>query len=411
MSPGPQTGSPNFHAVSASHEVLLFQQPKSNNTGCVSGYHSLVFEDDVPNVSRHRQTYECCDNSYQGIYQPNGRLAEYIGSSMHGEWTLVVEDMSPDAYTGLVHGWSIMFESYPCVPKMRWTQISPVVDATSQIPIPRYHAMVLSYQKSLFIYGGRDRLDRPLNDLHRYDADTNRWTALSPVNFDFIMRTTAAFGYNLVLSSWGLIKFGGYMRQPFMTTTSYNYVGGENVYVCDLLTLKWSRVPLVADKDLREHLALPSLPLIDQKPMSTPPMRYLSSALFIPASALHWRQSSRPMQDWHLYGGYVESVNANHIGQLADSLLVFGGHSGATGSIFDGSSGGQLSDMWQLRFANWSTGGMREELRRKMHHACAWRQKPQAAFTQLCLQGPNSQCDVRNLLLLAWCAGSNQTIV
>jgi hypothetical protein len=85
---------------------------------------------------------------------------------------------------------------------------------------------------------------------------------------------------------------------------------------------------------------------------------YLSAATFITSSNLHFRKEYSYR---NLYDRYPKSTHANYANALADTMLVFGGHDGATGSIFDGSTGGLLGDMWMLRFANFSTAGSRHD--------------------------------------------------
>ena len=58
-----------------------------------------------------------------------------------------------------------------------------------------------------------------LFDLYRYDTTTATWTSLTPVGFDFPFDTASLQGSNLVLSRWGLIRYGGYVRQPYMAST------------------------------------------------------------------------------------------------------------------------------------------------------------------------------------------------
>ena len=44
MGPGPQTGSPNFHSAAAAHEVLLYNQRKTNGTGCIAVTQEIAFD-------------------------------------------------------------------------------------------------------------------------------------------------------------------------------------------------------------------------------------------------------------------------------------------------------------------------------------------------------------------------------
>ena len=78
---------------------------------------------------------------------------------------------------------------------------------------------VVAFEKSLFLFQGRDTADNALFDLYRYDTTTATWTSLTPVGFDFPFDAASLQGSNLVLSRWGLIRYGGYVRQPYMAST------------------------------------------------------------------------------------------------------------------------------------------------------------------------------------------------
>ena len=173
MGPGPQTGSPNFHAPSSSFEVLLFDERKSSGLGCMAGTHHFTFDD-----SSTRATYSCCSETYSGIYRPEGRLLQFVGAAATAQWTLVVEDMKTDGTRNAsVVSWSLQVEVDHCVRNYSWV---PLVSAASK-PVQRYHALSFGYERYIFIYGGRDSHDTPLSDLMRYDTEANIWTELTPV--------------------------------------------------------------------------------------------------------------------------------------------------------------------------------------------------------------------------------------
>lgn len=420
---GPQSGSPNFHQMSTAHEILLLDQPNSNNTGCVSGVHTFTFKDDLATVlttsPSGRDTYECCgENPYQGTYKPDGKLSEFIGGSMASEWTLIVQDMAPDHLSGSLLDWHIAFTSFPCNPKHSWTNMT---NEPNDGPANRFGATSIAYENSLFIFGGRDVNDAPLTDLYRYDISSGLWTSLNPVRFEFILQSTAAFGYNLVLTSWGLIKYGGYHRQPYITGTSYNYVNSGDVYVCDLVTMKWKKLnldnipapPTIASVSFPTN-TIPAPGRLPTHKKYEPPMRYLSSMVFIPANSMHWLQSSQPLSYREFYDEHTDSMRANYANKIIDSLFLFGGSNGATGSIDDGSTGGMLGDMWSLRLANWSTPGVRYSQQQYLINQCRWRKSASALSgprnTHSCLGSTNADCEVRDLLMLAWCSERNQTL-
>jgi len=420
MGPGPETGSPNFHQLSTADEMVLLDQPRSNGTGCVKGFHKFIFEDDLATVfttePSGRDTYECCDNAYEGRYKPDGKLSEYIGSTMAAQWTLVVQDMAPDHLTGELLSWKVRFVSSPCVKKYAWSELT---DADATIPPPRYHALAVTHEDSFFVYGGRDASDVFLQDLYRYDVSDNTWTVLQPVQFAFALQSTASFGYNLALTSWGLIKYGGYHRQPYITGTSYTYMDSNDIYVLDPLTLKWRLLPLgtIPEPATPESAKNPTATQVGGKPprpsSPAPPMRYLGAVVFVPSTAMHWKQASQKLSYREFYDEHTNSVRANYVNKIVDSMFVFGGSNAATGSVLDGSSGGMLNDMWALRLNNYSTPGGRFAQQQTIDAHCYWRSTDTVIATgktNSCMGPTGSPCGVRDLLMLAWCSGNNQTL-
>ena len=105
------------------------------------------------------------------------------------------------------------------------------------------------------------------------------------------------------------------------------------------------------------------------------------------------------------YDELIPSTQANFAGQIADSVFIFGGHNGATGSIVDGSSGGMLNDAWALRLGNWSIDGNRGAQAAYQFSYCQWRRNAKGiAQPNTCINlAPKSSCELRDLLLLSWC--------
>ena len=96
------------------------------------------------------------------------------------------------------------------------------------------------------MYGGRDANDALLHDLHRYDTLTNTWTTLQAVNFDSSIYPSSSTGGNFMLTSWGLLRFGAYYRQPFMSKEYNNY--DNSVAVQDPVTLRWRELLVENDE-------------------------------------------------------------------------------------------------------------------------------------------------------------------
>ena len=196
---------------------------------------------------------------------------------------------------------------------------------------------------------------------------------------------------------WGLIRFGGYFRQPSMTPKYNNY--DNSVFLLDPVTLMWKHVTSLEFPDVDTSIGI-----------KTPPPRYLSAVSFISSSSLNWKTK---LTHRNLYDQLLKSSRANYEGAIADSLLIIGGFDGSSGSVFDGSSSGFFNDMWMLRFANWSTDGNRFKQQRYIDDHCGWRGSGSATNfgTKSCLsQITNTICELKDLLMLAWCSSNNQTI-
>lgn len=390
--PGPQSGSPNFFPQSSDQEVVLFSSLQTNGTGCASGVHSFTFDDDST-----RRPDACC-GPYSGVYQPQGRLSEFIGTTMTADWTLIAQDLKGDQIAGELISWEIEFTSSPCVKNFLWQNLT----SAHASPPARYGAHILSHESSLFVYGGRDVNDQALHDLYRYDTLSAAWTSLVPVNFDIALYPSSSVGANFALTSWGLIRFGGHYRQPIIPEDYSNY--DASVAVQDPVTLRWQELSsaAAADSPLRRDATFGR---------RTPSSRYLGASVFIPSHSLHWRSK---YTHHNLYDNVISSARTNYEGSIADSVLLFGGFDGSTGSVLDGSAGGFLRDTWMLRLANYSTPGARDRQQRYIERHCQWRSNPSAVVggTYSCLDGGHgAECEWRDLLLLPWCAGNNQTIV
>jgi hypothetical protein len=382
MGPGAQSGSPNFHSPSASYEVGLLNQPRTVQATCVSGTHTFVFDDDAFIDGK-----DCCrPDSVTNTYRPDGKLGEFVGASPSGVWTLVVEDKRSDIYVGSIDSWEINFQLTPCIPRYIWTNLTGI--ETGSKPPPLYQCRSVVYNTSLFVFGGRDKYDVSSKLLYRFDTTNYRWTQLTPVNFDVAVDFSSSVGANLMLTPYGLLRYGGLKRQSDINGQYTN-----DVFIQDFVTQRWRRVdvlPTPFPVSSRQH---------------SPAGRYLSGGLYISSKEIHWRTiySYRILYDQQL-----PSMHANFANSQADSILLFGGFDGSTGSVFDGSSGGLLNDAWMIRLSNFSVQRGRfgaDEYRRSN---CAWRHA--SSTTTTCLGSLNANCVLRDLLLLAWCGEYYQNV-
>jgi len=397
--PGPRTGSPNFFSPGSDQEVLLIDRLTSNGTGCISGDHEFQFDD-----RSQRLPESCCPTSYSGVYRPQGLLSEYIGSTMAADWTLVLQDLMDDNVQGYLKSFSLEFTTSPCFKKFIWTNLTAPSTASrgdrSIIPA-RSAARAVAYEQSMFIYGGRDRFDNPLSDLWRFDVATMSWTMLTPVQFDNVLNPASSVGANYLLTTWGLVRIGGYYRQPNLPERYDNY--DDSVSIQDPVTLRWTQLRLLKRSPLDYDSTFGR--------SDSPSPRYLGAAVFLSSHTLHWHNA---YTDRVLYNQQMPSQRTNFQGTVTDSILFFGGFDGSTGSVFDGSSGGYFSDSWMLRLANYSTAGSRFHQQDYVNKHCRWRKNSSAlskSGTRSCLSTTEgTSCEWRDLLMLAWCSANNQTI-
>jgi len=396
--PGPQTGSPNFFSPASDQEVLLIDRLTSNGTGCISGDHEFEFDD-----SSKRLPENCCPTSYSGVYRPQGPLSEYTGSTMATDWTLVLQDLVDDSVQGYLKSFSLVFTSSPCFKKFTWTNLTTTTTSRGErnvIPA-RSAARAVAYEQSMFIFGGRDRFDNPLSDLWRFDVAKMSWTKLTPIQFDSVLNPASSVGANYLLTTWGLVRIGGYYRQPKLPERYDNY--DNSVSIQDPVTLRWTELRMLKRSPLGYDSTFGR--------SDSPSPRYLGAAVFISSHTLDWQSA---YTDRALYDQLKPSQRTNFQGTLTDSILLFGGFDGSTGSVFDGSSGGYLSDSWMLRLANYSTAGSRFYQQDYVDKNCRWRKVSSAlknSGTGSCMSNKeNASCEWRDLLMLAWCSANNQTI-
>jgi hypothetical protein len=65
----------------------------------------------------------------------------------------------------------------------------------------------------------------------------------------------------------------------------------------------------------------------------SPTVRYLAATVYKPSHTLHWRSE---YNHYTLYNASKPSGRSNYMRRTADSLFVFGGFDGSTGSVYDG---------------------------------------------------------------------------
>lgn len=499
---GPVQGSPNyFPNNNHEYEILLLSKILTNTTNCISGEYTFVFHDQLTNrtdnlynyyVNQDRinqqnsmksqqnpiiplqnisfeNSHACCFDANQKVhhYYSNGKLSELIDQTLVNNYTLIIEDMKNDFLSGHLIAYNIYLQSISCQMRYHWKAITPNNPAAA--PIPRYNANILTFNNSIFIFGGKDAKNLDLQDLYRYDLLTNFWYSLTPKNFySNPLNSGNSIGSNYVMTSYGLIRFGGYYRQPYLANYDYctrtsngknniendynelcyfnqghlinsainslnNY--DNNIFLMDPITLRWQLVNITilsSDyQNLNSKLTKGNNEFFYTKnsfEYSLPTARYYSSLVFIPSNALQWNQkniqlnSSDPgyiydINERILYDNYQLSSQFNYQSSMSDSLLLFGGFDSSVGILKDGSSGGYLQDTWLLRLNSYSTKWNRAQQLSYISKNCQWRMNPSARLqfgTDSCLSTSSSPskrtCQLRDLFLLVWCSQYNQTM-
>lgn len=396
MGPGYETGAANFEPHSSSNEVLLFDQRSNEPAFCTGGEKEFFFVDKVsPGVDK-LQTSECCspeNSSY--VFIADGPLSEFVGAPLPRVWTLVVQDMVSDEFSGAVIDWELHYEVDTCRQRHSWENLTS--RTTGESPPARYLANSISRGDALFVYGGRGVDNLPLRDLYRLDSKTLTWTVLAPIRFyDIAVDTASMAGASFVMSFWGLLRFGGLLRHPTLPSDFQRYV--NDVYVMDPVTLKWKKV----DVEPSAYGLTSTGRNPGENAKLSPSPRYFASIEYIPSTQVWWPQSTLTYRA--LYDAHIPSSTVNYAGAGIDSMLVFGGANGASGILTDGSTGGMLGDMWNLRYANWSTPGSREAQLAYINKHCAWRTNGEGMPSDICYNGTDgSECDFRDLMLSVWC--------
>lgn len=398
MGPGPNTLSQSYHINTAAYEVsLLDRRSMEKFDGCISGTQEFTFSDNST-----RETDTCCLTDSAVIFKSEGKLSTFVGNSPYAEWTLVVEDTIEDDLSGYMISWSLIMEVSPCSSSASgtWRNLTSLSDI---LPPARYQAKTLAFDNYIFLFGGKDANHRRLDDLYRYDINTNQWKQLSPISFHIALDTSSSVGSNFLMTSWGLLRYGGYYRQPAMTSNGQVFSYVSDVFLLDPVSFRWTEVNV-------SSWPSPDGSFGDVRPNG----RYLSSCVFIPSSSTSFPNvfSYRGLFDQR-----IASTLSNFAGAIADSIFLFGGANGATGSLYDGSSGGLLSDTWMLRLSNWSADGTRFKQQSYKDQHCKWRLAINRTIDSTtnvysCISNASlPSCHFRDLLLLSWCAGYNFTLM
>ena len=171
----------------------------------------------------------------------------------------------------------------------------------------------------------------------------------------------------------------------------------NSIFVQNPVTLKWRGVKIESWPNEFADSTFPS---------RTPTPRYLSAMAFVSKNIFEWRTK---YSERKLFDEKMKSSQTNKQGTISDSLLIFGGFDGTSGPVYDGSSGGLLSDMWIVRLGEYSSISNAAKHGQYLDNSCRWRSNVNS--TKSCLSDtPMAECDFRDLIMLPWCDKLNQTM-
>lgn len=162
-----------------------------------------------------------------------------------------------DNHNGRLLDWELIIDVAPCnVNQPRWTKIpSPPIDFT-----PRRLHTAVAVGSSIFITGGYSATRR-LDDMWRFDFDTNAWTDLTTVHDTGVDNSNSQrypplyYGQASLLSPWGVLANGGMNKYG-----TRNH--GHDMFLFDLFQGDWVPVPISSDSDIPHGRYLSSIGLL-----------------------------------------------------------------------------------------------------------------------------------------------------
>ncbi len=337
-----------------------------------------------PTTLPYEDAKQCCFNGAQKVhyFHSEGLLSEIVDNSLVNQFTIIAEDLTIDSLRGELRQAKITLQSISCLMRYQWI---PVITANTTpsasslvLPPARYGANILTYNHSIFVFGGKNQHNQDLHDLYRYDLEKggvgqtgHSWVKLTPVQFyENPLTSSNAIGSNFLLTSYGLLRYGGYYRQSYLkkmnpchsiTGDNGNSIGtglgtdtgaisleerclfnekhellattdvdsnyDTNVFIMDPITFKWRLLDVTllsssTTEELRRGATSANTAMTqgnnfffyqtsyDQSIASNiPNNRYYSSMVFIPSNSLQWKQSQLQTNSTSSPAGFSYDVN------------------------------------------------------------------------------------------------------
>ncbi|GMI45850.1 hypothetical protein TrCOL_g12554 [Triparma columacea] len=360
---------------------------------------------------------------WTGSYGALETLREkFVGMKVNGEWTLEVYDSEVDGIGGTLDEFKIHFKVKPCVEKFAWTEISSrecrqsyssggsgsglVYEgcggsnsaiwggslSSSAGPTPRFRHSAVAIENVLYVIGGEG--GGQLTDIWRYDKSSDNWLEL---NAD--VQTPSWYGRQLALTPYGLLGFRGKVRDAEwgyegrvwhynLGTGLWNILGKNEQELGGSVGVKamgWQAT------GLKRNIPYPEVEENAPKP------HRLSSIVGLGFDrAMVWEGGNKRVLFW---------------ASAEPMVVLFGGDVGLSRAKYN-------NDLRVLQLRNLAEERNEERYEEEKEQLCGFPNRLEAGgtadnfWTVSCGSGGGggSVCEVREILIRAWCMGEHQTI-
>jgi hypothetical protein len=179
-----------------------------------------------------------------GSYRPaNSLMDTFHKLPILGEWKISIalaQPVYPEENRGArLLQWELTFDAMSCASRPRWRKLSNPPTIFS----PRRLHTAVAVDNSIFITGGFAM--HRLNDLWRYDYDSNTWVELNPTSLSSRGRWPINHGQVSVLGPFGLLAFGGISK-------SMPQQQGRDLRVMNIFDGDWVSVHTPRNESVRD---------------------------------------------------------------------------------------------------------------------------------------------------------------
>ncbi|KAL7531218.1 hypothetical protein ACHAXR_003909, partial [Thalassiosira sp. AJA248-18] len=209
---------------SRDYETKVFvSNMESRGKECEAASLNLLFSDDA---TESVLSYASIPS---GTFRPASSLmATFGGLPINGEWKVSIAlSQYPEEYIGRVLNWGMRIDAKTCVAHPTWEKLSMPPSSFSR----RRHQTAVAVDASIFVAGGF--AERRLNDLWRFDYDSNTWTELNSAD----RGQSPLTGQVSFLGQFGLLAFGGIAKYGPQER-------GRDLWLLDLFEDDWVPVPI-----------------------------------------------------------------------------------------------------------------------------------------------------------------------